>query len=59
MVRVRCAAWRVTETMYTTMGGETCANVTRSGCYAKDGGAALTELARTTSTPRSPVFFMR
>jgi hypothetical protein len=39
-------AWRVTETKYTTMGGETCAKDTRSSCYAKDGGAALTELAR-------------
>lgn len=34
------------ETKYTTMGGETCAKDTRSSCYAKDGGAALTELAR-------------
>jgi hypothetical protein len=33
--------------MYTTMGGETCENVTRSGCYAATGGAAMTDLART------------
>jgi hypothetical protein len=39
--------------MYTTMGGETCANVTRSGCYAETGGAAMIELARTTPSSRT------
>jgi hypothetical protein len=39
--------WQQTEITYTSMGGETCEKVMRPSCYTTNGGAAMTELART------------